>query len=213
MSREVWLEQLDFMRRFFEAAFTAGLGPFDCKMLVEIPGLMGRVAAEIKQHPQYQLMDAVRKGVSYKYGAFRFFDPGMPLATLCDVPIVLEKHIIDKNTWYRERAWALEKAIPQERRIRIPVEESFSKLPKEQDLLLSEKEKVADARIVVTFLTIYALAKGQRLLPVQSVRTSDCDGGYIMVGLTAPVFGGIGLHRDPCLVPSPCVGVAAMSAA
>src|SRR3989338_7738005 len=45
------------------------------------------------------LMAAVEKGVKCENGVYRFFDPGIPLVTLRNLPIIRQKKLVYAQEW------------------------------------------------------------------------------------------------------------------
>lgn len=130
------------------------------------------------------LMAAVKKGVQCENGVYRFFDPGIPLVTLRNLPLVRQKKLVYFQDWYDQYDWAKREDAPQERTLRIPVEGSFNKAFADQEKLLTTDEEVASTRSVATLLVINALLTGTHLLPDRYVRCIDkgSDGSLICVG-------------------------------
>ncbi len=185
---------------------------------IEDAGVMRRIIEAIKGETQTApeqdavlkvLMDSVEKGVQCENGVYRFFDPGIPLVTLRNLPVVRKKKLIYAQDWYDRYDWAKREDVPQERTLRIPVEGSFNKTFADQEKLLAADEEVASTRSVVTLLVINALSTGERLLADRYVRCidKDSDGNRVVVG----DFDANGLYVndlwvDYCL---PYIGVAA----
>jgi len=109
------------------------------------------------------LKAAVEKGVKHEEGVYRFFDPGLSILTLCGIQLT-ERQSIDFPDWYSHYDWAKREDAPQERRIRLPVPGSRLKTFKEQAALLGPKEKVASARVILTFAVMYARANVYKLI-------------------------------------------------
>jgi hypothetical protein len=79
------------------------------------------------------LQAAVKKGVMLgEDNDFQFFDPGVPLVILRDLPVVREQKLIYPQDWYDEYEWATRADAPQERCLHLPVPESFGKTFAEQ---------------------------------------------------------------------------------
>lgn len=137
------------------------------------------------------LQHAAAKGVQCENGVYRFFDPGIPLVMLRKLQLVREQKLVYQQDWYDGYDWAKREDAPQERTLRIPVENSFGKSFSDQEKLLSSDEEVPSTRSVATFLVINALATGKRLLPDCYVRCIDKDSGgdRMYVG----IFGARGL--------------------
>jgi len=147
-------------------------------MLRMIDAVKDEVQGALEQHAVMQaLMAAVEKGVQCENGVYRFFDPGIPLVVLRNLPIVRQKKLVDTQNWYDRYDWAKREDAPQERTLRIPVEGSFKKTFPNQEKLLTADEEVASTRSVATFLVISALSTGERLLPDRYVRCTDKDSG------------------------------------
>lgn len=127
---------------------------------------------------------AIEKGVQDENGIYRFFDPGIPLVTLRNLPVVRERQLMYPQDWYNSPDWVKREDAPQERTLRVPVEGSFDKTFSEQEKLLLPEEEVPSVRSVATFLVINALVTGKRLLPDCYVRCidKDSDGDRVLVG-------------------------------
>jgi len=140
------------------------------------------------------LMGAVEKGVQCKNGVYRFFDPGIPLVLLRNLPVVRQQKLVSDyvQDWYDQYDWAKREDAPQERTLRIPVEGSFYKTFPEQEKLLNADEEVASTRSVATLLVINALATGKRLLPDRWVRCIDKESGVF--GVFVGFFDAAGLR-------------------
>ncbi len=134
------------------------------------------------------LMDSVVKGVQYRDGDYRFFDPGIPLVVLRDLPIVQKKRLIAVNghDWYDRFDWAKREDPPQPRTLRIPVGASFGKTFSSQEKLLTANEEGVSTRSLASLLVIKALsAPYTRLLSNKYVRCVDKNskGDRVCVGL------------------------------
>lgn len=160
---------------------------------IEDVGVMQRIVTSINGEPQaapeqdavmQALMAAVEKGVQCENGVYRFFDPGIPLVTLRNLPVVRQKKFVYVQDWYDRYEWAKREDVQQERTLRIPVKGSFNKDFADQEKLLTADEEVASTRSVATFLVINALSTGKRLLPDHYVRCidKDSDGNRVFVG-------------------------------
>jgi hypothetical protein len=140
------------------------------------------------------LMAAVAKGV--ENGFSHFYDPGLSLITLRDLPIVRKEKLMYVLDWYEGCNWAKCEDAPQERAVRLPVESSFGKTFADQQKLLLPGEEVASVRVVATFLVMNALAKSLRLLSNCYVRCIDRDQGvnHVIIG----DFGSDGFTLSGC---------------
>jgi hypothetical protein len=123
---------------------------------------------------------------------YAFFDPGISLIAMRDLPVVREKRLIFSQDWYDKYDWAQFADAPQERHVRIHVPSSFNKSFEEQAALLQPDEEVCSVRIVSMFLVINALATSNRLLSDCYVRCANVDsvGHRVVVGN----FGSYGFH-------------------
>lgn len=140
------------------------------------------------------LQAAVEKGVAFEKGMYWFYDPGISLVTLRDLPIVRQQKLVYQQDWYEQYDWAKREDAPQERMLRVPVEGSFGKAFSAQKELLPSDEEVSSVRSVATFLVINALVTGKRLLPNCWVRCIEVDSGGGRVGVGG--FGSEGLGVD-----------------
>ncbi len=142
------------------------------------------------------LQEVVKKGVTEKDGVYTFFDPGFPLVTQRQLPIVLFHKLIFAQDWYDGYDWATQQDAPQERQIRVPVKDSFNRTFPDQEKLLLVGEQPSSVRALTMFLIINALATGKRLLPDCYVRCIDkyscngrvsvggfCDNGVVVLDL------------------------------
>lgn len=186
----------------------------DLGLFRKVVDLVCGTPAEIAFH------DAVKKGVTRKGHYYRFFDPGISLVELQNVPAVREQNLIDTLSGtpfasadkgdrrylmrfrgtrdvadlYAHEEWAHVTCAPQERFLRIPMRDSFGKTFHEQEEMLSRDEEIASARVVTLFLVINQLATGKVLLPNTCVRCKEPakNDGHWKVGRTsACVSGGI----------------------
>jgi len=155
------------------------------------------------------LMAAVDKGVQCENGVYRFFDPGMPLVVLRNLPVVRQKKLVYAQDWYDRYDWAKREDAPQERTLRIPVEGSFNMTFPNQEKLLTADEEVASTRSVAMLLVINALSTGKRLLPDCYVRCidKDSDGRRVCVGDFDADGLSVCYDWDDCCAPD--IGVAA----
>ncbi len=183
------------------------------RCIIDAINSKAQIAAEEDNAMQALLMAAVEKGVQCENGVYRFFDPGIPLVVLRNLPVVRQKKLACDQGWYDQYIWARREDTPQERTLRIPVEGSFNKTFVDQEKLLTADEEVASTRSVATFLVINALLTGKRLLPDRYVhcvdKVSDKFGDILAIKVGS--FGVRGLFidhswEDDC---NPVIGVAA----
>lgn len=137
----------------------------------------GDVTLETARH---LLMAAVQKGVTeVEVGIYEFDDPGLSLNVLTALPDVRGRKLVCSLDWYKGNTWAKHGYAVRKRRIRIPIEGSFDGTFSEQSALLGPDEDVCEAREVVAFLVVSALATDEYLLSNYYVRTADKDSiGY-----------------------------------
>ena len=170
---------------------------------IEDASVMQRIIDAIKNETQatpeqdaamQALMAAVEKGVRCDNGVYLFFDPGIPLVVLRNLPVVRQKKLIYVQDWYDGYDWANREDAPQERLLRIPVKDSFNLTFPDQEKLLTSDEEVASTRSVAMFLVINALSTGKRLLPDRYVNCINrgLGGSRVSVGR----FDALGLNID-----------------
>lgn len=183
----------------------------DLDLFRKVVNLVCGTPAEIAFH------EAVKKGVTRKGHYYRFFDPGISLVTLGDLPIIREKCLIaadrnsyiqvvdernlpylhrfceyrDANPIYGSEKWAKEDCAPQERFLRIPMKRSFGKTFAQQEAMLLDDEEIAPTRVVTMFLVIYELVYGKKLLIDTLVNCKEVSrqGQHWKVGMTGHPIG------------------------
>lgn len=166
---------------------------------IENASVMQRIINETQATPEQDaamqaLMAAVEKGVQCDNGVYLFFDPGIPLVVLRNLPVVRQKKLIYAQDLYVRYDWANREDAPQERILQIPVKGSFNKAFPDQEKLLTSDEEVASTRSVAMFLVINALSTGKRLLPDRYVNCIDrgLGGSRVSIGR----FDALGLNID-----------------
>ena len=109
-----------------------------------------------------------------------------------------------KDAWYRSQQFAQNRSEAEAKLIRkSTIKNSLSKTLSEQQLLLSSKEEISDARNIVFATILYFLVTEKRLFSKTYLRCKDVDsfGDRIVVGDFSPLGFCIGGERDSFQFP------------
>jgi len=118
-------------------------------------------------------------------GFITFFDHGWSMLLLQET-VGRQHALFYPQHWYDNEAFAQTATTPGYCQLRMDaVPDSMGKTFAEQQALLSAKEEIPQARVVVMGIAIHFLATGQRLFPTCWVRCADVnsDGDRVSIGL------------------------------